>query len=200
MTAPDPRTHIRQWWRDQLATGQPIDLDAATTQALAHLFADPAFVAAVAERYVKPLVREIGQAEVGRRPNARAPRPVQLGRTVMSRQQAIALVEQQVGTPHWSKLIQRQGEPQWFMALGRDDLMREATRRKDQGVERLKEATFLLAVANNLESSQIVADVWEEAELDALFDGFEVDVKARRGNVTFAFQWDKSKALGGKAS
>lgn len=33
----DPRTRIRAWWKEQLATGQPIDLDAAAEEATALL-------------------------------------------------------------------------------------------------------------------------------------------------------------------
>ena len=199
----DPRPLIRAWWTAQLATGQPVDLDTAAAMATDELLRDPAFVAAIADQLVKPMVRDIGQRTVQQRNGNRThPERVQIGSTVMSRQQAIALVDRQLGTsrPHWSQLVQRDNEHLCFLALGRDELMREATRRKEQGVDRLREATFLLAVANNLGGEQIVADVWEEQELDLLFAGIEVDVTARRGNVTFAFQFDKQKAIGAKAS
>jgi hypothetical protein len=198
MTATTPRTRIRQWWKEQLATGNVLDLDAAAEEATQLLIADPAFVAALAETVVRPMVRDIGQKVTTASIRGRREQPVQLGSQVMSRAQAAALVDSElsVNRPHWSKLVQRDNEPQWFMALDKPTLMTEAKRRKEQGVDRLREATFLLAVANNLTDTQIVADVWNERELDALFTGIEVDVTASHRNVTFAFQFDKHRALG----
>lgn len=76
MTA-DHRSRIRAWWREQLAAGTPIDLDAAAEEATHALIADPAFLAAIAESLIKPLVRDIGEKVATKRPNAREPRPVQ---------------------------------------------------------------------------------------------------------------------------
>lgn len=40
MTTSIPRARIRQWWTEQLAGGQPLDLDAAAAQATEQLLAD----------------------------------------------------------------------------------------------------------------------------------------------------------------
>lgn len=175
-STPDPRSRIRAWWKEQLATGEPIDLDAAAEEATAVLIADPAFVAALADAIVRPLVRDIGQRTVQQRSGGtRAPR-VQVGRTVMSREQAIRLVDSSLSTqaPHWSKLVVRQGEPAWFMALSRDELLAEAQRLKREGKERLKEAAFLASVGSTLDVDQVVSDRWSERGLEELFGSIDV--------------------------
>lgn len=178
MTA-DHRSRIRAWWKEQFAGGAPIDLDAAAEEATQALIADPAFMAAIAESLIKPLVRDIGQKVATRRPNARAPRSVQLGSQVMSREQAVALVDAELAErrPHWSRLVQRDGEPAWFMALSRDELMAEAKELKRQGLQRLKEASFLASVGSSLDDGQIVSDRWTEHGLEELYMSIGVQFK-----------------------
>lgn len=192
MTASIPRTRIRQWWAEQLATGQPIDLDEAAAQATEQLLADPEFVASLTE-IVRPLVRDIGQKVAHQRTGARGKR-VQLGSQVMSREQAMQLVDTELSerTPHWSRLVQQDNEPAWFMALDRDELMAEAKRRRESGEARLKESAFLWGVASTLESNQVVSDVWSEPELDAYFGVIKIEFRAKR--ATPALQLSGSAA------
>lgn len=178
-----PRQMIRHWWRDRLAQAAPCDIEQTADEAVAALLADERFRASLAE-LIRPLVLDIGQRVAYSRVTPRGQRSgaVQVGGQVMTREQAVALVDETLrspGRPAWSQLVQTEEGPALFLALTKRELIAESRKRRDSGHTQLREAAFLFAVANNLTDNQIVGEVWREEELDQLYQRIEVDFRPR---------------------
>lgn len=151
----------------------------------AELLRDDEFCSAFAVAYLPSVINQIYFGLVQNRPRpvpSTTSEPVKYQHRVADRLMTVEQLRKEIATEEtpWVRWMfhEPNGTVVPLLEMTKPQLLRAVEEKKRQGDVAYKDAAFFRAIADTMDDRQTVADVWRANDLQTLYDGLTVKIKA----------------------